>query len=212
MQEPTIVPIERLELRFEPWFWPFALERRAEIDAHFEAFKRVRPAIWNGRKADELVTQLELAEDRTAAEQSLERLAVELEQEATPDADAQQGIVAVISRVNDRIVPGGYWRVAERLYLRQLAARQTLHQQFDEGLTLFNLGGLAQLQEQSSAAVGYYEQALAIYRELGDRKLELNLPIYVLWILAFLGAAGTIFCALVTLVARPAAVDARPTE
>jgi TRAP-type transport system small permease protein len=44
--------------------------------------------------------------------------------------------------------------------------------------------------------------------DYGDRKLELHLPIYVLWILAFLGAAGTIFCALVTLVARPVNVDA----
>ena len=45
--------------------------------------------------------------------------------------------------------------------------------------------------------------------EYGDRKLELNLPIYVLWILAFLGATGAIFCALVTLVARPVTVDGR---
>ena len=48
--------------------------------------------------------------------------------------------------------------------------------------------------------------------DYGDRKLELNLPIYVLWILAFLGALGTIFCALVTLVARPVTVDARSAE
>jgi TRAP-type C4-dicarboxylate transport system permease small subunit len=45
--------------------------------------------------------------------------------------------------------------------------------------------------------------------EYGDRKLELNLPIYILWILAFVGAAGTIFCALVTLVARPVTVQGR---
>jgi TRAP-type C4-dicarboxylate transport system permease small subunit len=45
--------------------------------------------------------------------------------------------------------------------------------------------------------------------EYGDRKLELNLPIYVLWIMAFLGGLGTMFCALVTLVARPVTVDAR---
>jgi TRAP-type C4-dicarboxylate transport system permease small subunit len=50
--------------------------------------------------------------------------------------------------------------------------------------------------------------ALQAY-DYGDRKLELNLPIYVLWILAFLGAAGTIFCALVTLVAGPVTVDGR---
>jgi TRAP-type transport system small permease protein len=48
--------------------------------------------------------------------------------------------------------------------------------------------------------------------DYGDRKLELNLPIYVLWILAFLGATGTMFCAVVTLLARPATMNARPTE
>jgi len=48
--------------------------------------------------------------------------------------------------------------------------------------------------------------------DYGDRKLELNLPIYILWIVAFLGMAGTIFCALVTLLFRPAVVDARYSE
>lgn len=38
----------------------------------------------------------------------------------------------------------------------------------------------------------------------GDIKLELRLPIYVLWIVALVSLAGTIFCALVTLVAKPA--------
>jgi TRAP-type transport system small permease protein len=48
--------------------------------------------------------------------------------------------------------------------------------------------------------------------EYGDRKLELNLPIYVLWVVAFAGLAGTIFCALVTLSVQPAAVGARSSE
>jgi TRAP-type C4-dicarboxylate transport system permease small subunit len=41
----------------------------------------------------------------------------------------------------------------------------------------------------------------------GDIKLELRLPIYILWIAALVGLAGTMFCALVTLLARPATVD-----
>jgi 8-oxo-dGTP pyrophosphatase MutT (NUDIX family) len=45
----TIVPVERLELAFAPRPWPFAQERRAEIDAHFAALKRANPALWNGR-------------------------------------------------------------------------------------------------------------------------------------------------------------------
>ncbi len=38
-----------LDLRYEPWPWPFATGRRAEIDAHFAERTRQRPAIWNGR-------------------------------------------------------------------------------------------------------------------------------------------------------------------
>ncbi len=46
----------------------------------------------------------------------------------------------------------------------------------------------------------------------GDIKLELRLPIYVLWIVALASLAGTMFCALVTLVAKPATADAGRTE
>jgi TRAP-type transport system small permease protein len=38
----------------------------------------------------------------------------------------------------------------------------------------------------------------------GDRKLELGLPLYVLWAVALLGIAGTILCALAAAVAGPA--------
>ena len=43
--------------------------------------------------------------------------------------------------------------------------------------------------------------------DYGDRKLELNLPIYVLWIAALTSLAGTFVCALVALLARPAIAD-----
>jgi hypothetical protein len=49
MTEITIVPIERLELAFAPRPWPFASERRADIDAHFAQLRRSNPALWNGR-------------------------------------------------------------------------------------------------------------------------------------------------------------------
>jgi hypothetical protein len=49
MSEITIVPVERLELAYAPRPWPFASERRAEIDAHFEALRQSNPALWNGR-------------------------------------------------------------------------------------------------------------------------------------------------------------------
>jgi TRAP-type C4-dicarboxylate transport system permease small subunit len=41
--------------------------------------------------------------------------------------------------------------------------------------------------------------------DYGDRKLELNLPIYLLWVIAFAGMAGTILCALAALLTKPVA-------
>jgi 8-oxo-dGTP pyrophosphatase MutT (NUDIX family) len=44
-----VVPLDRLELLFEPRPWSFARERRREIDAHFAALQRASPALWNGQ-------------------------------------------------------------------------------------------------------------------------------------------------------------------
>ena len=49
MTEITIVPVERLELSFASRPWPFANERRADIDAHFAQLQSSNPALWNGR-------------------------------------------------------------------------------------------------------------------------------------------------------------------
>jgi TRAP-type C4-dicarboxylate transport system permease small subunit len=46
----------------------------------------------------------------------------------------------------------------------------------------------------------------------GDSKLELHLPIYILWVVALVGLAGTLFCALVALLAQPATVDTGHSE
>jgi TRAP-type transport system small permease protein len=40
--------------------------------------------------------------------------------------------------------------------------------------------------------------------QYGDVKMELPVPIYALWIVALASLVGTIFCALVTLAAKPA--------
>ena len=48
MTLPVIHRVTRLDLRFRPEPWPFADERRADIDAHFAAEQRKKP-IWNGR-------------------------------------------------------------------------------------------------------------------------------------------------------------------
>src|SRR3954468_14587120 len=49
MNDIPIIPLTRLDLRFEPAPWPFAVARRAEIDAHFAKLRLERPAMWNGR-------------------------------------------------------------------------------------------------------------------------------------------------------------------
>jgi 8-oxo-dGTP pyrophosphatase MutT (NUDIX family) len=48
MTQPEIHRVTTLDLTFEPWPWPFADQRRAEIDAHFAIKQREKP-IWNGR-------------------------------------------------------------------------------------------------------------------------------------------------------------------
>ena len=48
--------------------------------------------------------------------------------------------------------------------------------------------------------------------QYGDVKMELPIPIYVLWVVALASFAGTIFCALVTLVAKPAVAEPGRTE
>jgi 8-oxo-dGTP pyrophosphatase MutT (NUDIX family) len=41
--------VTALDLKVDHWVWPFANERRAEIDAHFAMRQREKPAIWNGQ-------------------------------------------------------------------------------------------------------------------------------------------------------------------
>ncbi len=49
IEAPSIFHIDGLELSFAPKAWAFSVERRAEIDAYFEALRREKPALWNGR-------------------------------------------------------------------------------------------------------------------------------------------------------------------
>jgi len=41
--------LDRAEIKFEPWLWPFAAGRRAEIDSYFSELQRARAGVWNGR-------------------------------------------------------------------------------------------------------------------------------------------------------------------
>ncbi len=49
MTAPVIHRVTALDLRFRPWSWPFAAERRADIEAHFARKRAEKPRIWNGR-------------------------------------------------------------------------------------------------------------------------------------------------------------------
>jgi hypothetical protein len=44
-----IVRIARADIVYEPHVWPFAVDRRNEIERHFAERCRARPGIWNGR-------------------------------------------------------------------------------------------------------------------------------------------------------------------
>jgi hypothetical protein len=44
-----IAALERVEIMREPWCWPFAAERRRDMDAHFAVLRSKRCAVWNGR-------------------------------------------------------------------------------------------------------------------------------------------------------------------
>jgi 8-oxo-dGTP pyrophosphatase MutT (NUDIX family) len=46
---PAVFRVERLDIRFTPRPWPFADERRAEIDAFFAELQKQNRALWNGR-------------------------------------------------------------------------------------------------------------------------------------------------------------------
>jgi 8-oxo-dGTP pyrophosphatase MutT (NUDIX family) len=41
--------VTQLDMRYDKWTWPFAVERRADIDAHFAAKQAEKPKLWNGR-------------------------------------------------------------------------------------------------------------------------------------------------------------------
>ena len=41
--------VTQLDLKCGTWTWPFAVERRADIDAHFARQQAQKPELWNGR-------------------------------------------------------------------------------------------------------------------------------------------------------------------
>ncbi len=49
MTEVVIHRVTTLDLKVEPWDWPFARDRRSDIDAHFAERQHDKPGLWNGR-------------------------------------------------------------------------------------------------------------------------------------------------------------------
>jgi len=49
MDQPVIHRITTLDLAYEPWTWPFAVENRAAAAEHFAAQKARKPALFNGK-------------------------------------------------------------------------------------------------------------------------------------------------------------------
>jgi 8-oxo-dGTP pyrophosphatase MutT (NUDIX family) len=49
MTVPVIHRVATLDLPVRSWAWPFAAERREDIDAHFKARQAEKPRMWNGR-------------------------------------------------------------------------------------------------------------------------------------------------------------------
>jgi 8-oxo-dGTP pyrophosphatase MutT (NUDIX family) len=41
--------VTKLDLKYRPWTWPFAVERRGEIETHFAEMQAEKPQLWNGR-------------------------------------------------------------------------------------------------------------------------------------------------------------------
>jgi 8-oxo-dGTP pyrophosphatase MutT (NUDIX family) len=49
MTDVVIRRVTTLDLKVEPWDWPFASQRRDDIAAHFAERQREKPGLWNGR-------------------------------------------------------------------------------------------------------------------------------------------------------------------
>ena len=48
MTPPAFHRVTTLNLKVQPWSWPFAQARRAEISAHFAVKQSEKPLLWNG--------------------------------------------------------------------------------------------------------------------------------------------------------------------
>ncbi len=60
MPDIEIGTLDRADIRFEHWAWPFDVDSRGKIDDHFGKLRRERPGVWNGRVL--LLNRIEIGE------------------------------------------------------------------------------------------------------------------------------------------------------
>jgi hypothetical protein len=49
MMDIDILPVQHLDFHVFPLSWPFAADRRTEIEDYFTHLRREKPQLWNGR-------------------------------------------------------------------------------------------------------------------------------------------------------------------
>jgi tetratricopeptide (TPR) repeat protein len=85
---------------------------------------------------------------------------------------AAHACIAAVTELNNYLLVGGHWQLGTELRLLQLTALRRVGDRPAEGRILTNLGILADNQGRPTEAARYYEQALLIEREVGDRAGE----------------------------------------
>ena len=91
MPDIEIVALDRAEIVVEPWSWPFAADRRDEIDRYFARLQRERSGVWNGRAL--LLNRYAIGDARTARRLFRDRL-------CQPSAPGAIGIFPIASVYN----------------------------------------------------------------------------------------------------------------
>jgi tetratricopeptide (TPR) repeat protein len=85
---------------------------------------------------------------------------------------ALRWVIRVVNALNEYLTLGGHWRLGMQMGQWQLVAKRKVGDHSGEGITLNNLGYLADSLGQKDEARSYYQQALVIYRQIGDRAAQ----------------------------------------
>ncbi len=150
---------ERAQREWEQWFTRCATLRQSAAWALVDAVRETALPY-----ATQAQTYSRLDIEEALVEGALATLA------AVDNAVGAQRLVAkTVGELETYWYVGARWRLGARLSQMQLAARRKAGDRGGEGVTLNNLGLLADRLGQPEEARHYYEQALAVLREVGDR-------------------------------------------